>query len=188
MSVSKACAIEPSSKPSKSAGSCESRRGGGGGRSELLRGGGTDGARALARAAAADPGGGAPLARRAADGADVTDGVGPCAGGAALSGRTAAIRVESIRTAAISVEPSVASEYRPGDAGLAGASGSAVAPEALRGVELILHEHNSGRRIVSRRARCDTHHPNTYIVARSTADARADLGYARGVPVRLRSA
>lgn len=36
------------------------------------------------------------------------------------SGVTAGMRVESMRTAAISVEPSVESEYRPGDAGDAG--------------------------------------------------------------------
>jgi hypothetical protein len=59
---------------------------------------------------------------------------------AIASGVTAGIRVESMRTAAISVEPSVESEYRPGDAGLLlwGSSPSGFSPgEREPDVELI---------------------------------------------------
>jgi hypothetical protein len=65
-------------------------------------------------------------------------GAGGTGGAPGAGGRTAAMRVESIRTAAISVELS-ASEYRPGDAGrlLCGASSTSGLSPGARDIELI---------------------------------------------------
>lgn len=92
-----------------------------------------------------DDGAGAAARDAASAGSDGGRTPAPAAAAAAFaaaiaSGVTAGMRVESMRTAAISVEPSVESEYRPGDAGLLlwGSSPSGFSPgEREPDVELI---------------------------------------------------
>src|SRR5438067_2266573 len=116
--------------------------------------------------ASADAAGGSELASGLAFGAEmgwatvVAFGFGAGCGGSGDggaagngSGRTVAIRVESIRTPTVSVACSVASEYRPGDAGLAGFSGCSSAPGFPRDDELIPEsQHTRVREFVSQPA------------------------------------